>query len=192
MDEVYQAIALIAAAVAVLGALTTVLRLHGERPFSALGVIVAALGALAAVVLYSLTFDVELKQEAISGLVAGGAVAGLVLGFKLPLYVGGGSVVSRMAGWHLALPGLAVAALQIEGVRGSMDGVVFSLAALYAATALAVAACAALLLRRVGLRQARVIAAEETQAQEVALCAACGARLSTGARFCRRCGSAVP
>jgi len=191
VDEVYQAIALIAAAVAVLGALTIVLRLHGERPFSSLSVIVAALSAVIVVVLYSFTFEVELKQEVILALVAGGAVAGLALGFKLPLYVGGGSVVSRMAGWHLALPGLAVAALQIEGVRGSMDGVVFGLAALYAATALAVAACAALLLRRVGLRPARVVGVEAAAAR-VGVCGACGATLSTGARFCRRCGAAAP
>lgn len=191
MDEVYQAIALIAAGLAVLGALVTVLRLHGERPFSAVGVIVAALGAVAVVVLYSFAFEVELKQEAIWGLIAGGAMAGLALGFKLPLYVDGGSVVSRMAGWHLALPGLAVAALQIEGVRGSMDGVVFSLAALYAATAFAVAACAALLLRRVGLRPGAAVGANAVIARP-GVCGACGAELSAGARFCRRCGSAVP
>ena len=50
-----------------------------------------------------------------------------------------------------APPGLAIAAFEIAGVKESADGVVLSLAALYAATAFTVAACVLLLLRRTRL-----------------------------------------
>jgi len=116
MDDVYKVIAIASAAFIVLLGLWTALRLHKERPFSALSVLLAGAGAAISLAIYLLIVDIELKEEATWGLLAGGALAGAFFGSRIPLYHRGDTVVSRAAGWHLALPAAAIAAFQVTGV----------------------------------------------------------------------------
>ena len=196
MDGFCRFVAIAGAAVVAVGALWTVVRLQRERPFSLLGTLIAGAGVALSLVIYVLIIDIHLKKEATWGLLAGGALAGAFIGTQIPLYRRGDSVVSRAAGWHLALPAAAIAAFQVMGVRESADGVILSFAALYAATAFAVAACALLLVRRLaGVPPARLVgpyapAAEARPAtpREGLRCQDCGTVAKIGARFCRACG----
>jgi len=154
VDDFYEVIALGGAGLVVAGALWTVVRLQREQPFSPLGTLIAGASAAISLAIYLLIVDIELKEEATWGLLAGGALAGAFLGSKIPLYRRGDAVVSRAAGWHLALPAAAIAAFQVMGVRESVDGIILSFAALHAATGFAVVASALLLIRRLGIRPA--------------------------------------
>ncbi len=154
MDNVNEGIALVSAAFIVLMGLWTALRLHKERPFSGLSVVLAGAGPVAALVVYILTLDIDLKQEAVWGLLAGGAVAGLLFARPIPVYARGPGVIVRASGWHLLPPMLAMAAIQVTGARESFEGLILALAGLYAATGFAVAAAALLLVRRQGIRPA--------------------------------------
>lgn len=194
MDDFYRVIALVGAAVIVLSALWTLARLQGERPFSWLGTLIAGAGAAASLVVYVLIVDIELKEEATWGLLAGGALAGVLFGTRIPLYRRGDAVLSKAAGWHLALPAAAIAAFQVMGVRESVDGIILSFAALHAATGFAVAACALLLVRRLAARPAAtstegepapvpVPAATEPQ------CPRCASPVRPGWRYCMSCGA---
>jgi len=194
MDDVYKIIAIASAAFIVLMGLWTALRMHGERPFSPLGALIAAAGAAAGLAIYLLIVDIELKKEATWGLLAGGALAGAIFGTRIPLYHRGDTVVSRAAGWHLALPAAAIAAFQVTGVQESVDGTILSFAALHAATGFAVVACALLLVRRLGIRPAAArgesfpVAVPAAEGQR---CPRCGSPLQTGWRHCTGCGAPV-
>ncbi len=154
MDDVYEVIALVSAVFIVLMGHWTALRLHKERPFSMLAVLLAGAGPVAALVIYILTLDVDLKQEAVWGLLAGGAAAGLLFARSIPVYVSGPGVATRASGWHLLPPMLAIAAIQVTGARESFEGLVLALAGLYAATGFAAVAAGLLLVRRQGVRPA--------------------------------------
>jgi hypothetical protein len=196
VDNVYHVIAVAGAVAVTGGALLTIIRLQAERPFSSLRALLTGAGTAGSLAVYVLVLDITLKQAAVGGLVAGGAVLGALAGTKVPLYRRDGAVFSRAAGWHLAPPGLAIAAFQVEGLRGSPDGVILSMAAVYAATAFAVAASVLLLIRRVAQiapaavveRNASVAAPSSTTAG----CPSCGVPLRAGARFCVACGVALP
>lgn len=194
MDDVYKVIAIASAAFIVLGGLWTALRLHKETPFSALSVVLAGAAPVIALLIYRLTLDVELKDEAVGGLLAGGAVAGLLFARSIPVYAGGPAVLVRASGWHLLPPMLAMAAVQVTGVRESFEGIVLALAGLYAATAFTVAGSALLLVRRLGVRPA-VAPAEglpvPVAATEGQRCPRCGSPVRPTWRHCMSCGAPV-
>ena len=194
MDDFYRFVAIAGAALVVVGALWTVVRLQREHPFSSLSTLVAGAGAALSLVIYILIIDFDLKKEATWGLLAGGALAGAFLGAKIPLYRRGDSVLSRAAGWHLALPAAAIAAFQVMGVRESIDGIIFSFAALHAATGFAVAACALLLIRRLAVRPAAAPVGGQPAPGPAArehLCPKCGSPLRPNWRYCMRCGASL-
>jgi hypothetical protein len=190
VDDFYRVIAIAGAGLVVVSALWTLVRLQGERPFSWLGTLIAGAGAAISLVIYLLIVDIELKDEATWGLLAGGALAGALVGTRIPLYRRGDIVLSRWAGWHLALPPAAIAGFQIMGVRESVDGIILSLAALHAATGVAVAACAFLLIRRLGARPAAAPAGgQPVPAAAEGQCAGCGSPIQPNWRYCMRCGA---
>jgi hypothetical protein len=192
VDDFYRAIALGSAAFITLGAVLTVVTLQRERPFSRLSAITSSAGTILTLVLYAYFLDIELKAAASVGFLIGGAALGAAFGARMPLYLREGMVRSRAAGWHLALPAVAIASVQVMGVRESADGIILGFAAVHAATAFAVAACALVLVRSLGLRLAMPVALPESAATLAAApgrCPACGRAPSSAARFCRNCGS---
>jgi len=192
VDDFYRVIALAGAGLIVISALWTVIKLQREHPFSALSTLIAGAGAAASLVIYILIIDFDLKDEAAWGLLAGGALAGALFGARIPLYRRGDAIVSRAAGWHLALPPAAIAAFQVMGVQESVDGIILSFAAIHAATGFAVAACALLLIRRAGLRPAPAPARPQTAPVAVAptgQCPRCGRSVSPNWRHCMACGA---
>jgi len=196
MDDFYRGVAIAGAALVAIGALWTVVRLHRERPFSALGTLMAGAGAALSLAIYRLVIDIDLKEEATWGLLAGGALAGAFLGTKIPLYRRGDRVFSKAAGWHLALPAAAIAAFQVMGVRESVDGIILGFAALHAATAFAVAASALLLVRRLVARPARAPAEGRaapilTAAAPRGQCPRCGSPVRPNWRYCMACGASL-
>lgn len=194
MDDVYKAIAIASAVFIVLGGLWTALRLHKENPFSPLSVLLAGGSPVIALVIYRLTLDVDLKQEAVLGLLAGGAVVGLLFARSIPIYTLGPSVIARASGWHLLPPMLAMTAIQVTGVRESSEGIVLALAGMYAATAFTVVASALLLIRRLGVRPAVAPAEgppEPMPAAEGKRCPRCGSPVQPTWRHCMGCGAPV-
>lgn len=195
MNTLYHVIAVAGVLAVIAGALLGVARLQAERPFSSLSALLAGATTAGSLAVYLLAIDLGLKQAWTMGLLCGGAAFGALVGSRIPLYDRQGVVLCRASGWHLAPPGLAIAAFQIEGLRGSPDGTITSLAAVYAATAFTVAASLVLLLRRGARRQAGVVAEEPVAATEpqvdASVCFACGAPLRPDARFCMSCGAPV-
>jgi hypothetical protein len=194
VDGFYRFVAIAGAALVVMSALWTVVRLQRERPFSSLGTLIAGAGAALSLVILILIVDIDLKEEATWGLLAGGALAGAFLGTKIPLYRRGDRVFSKAAGWHLALPAAAIAAFQVMGVRQSVDGIILSFAALHAATAFAVAASALLLVRRVTVRPTQAPAQGRPAPAAVipaGRCLRCGTPVRPNWRFCMTCGASL-
>jgi hypothetical protein len=192
VDDFYRVIALTGAGLIAVSALWTVARFQREHPFSALSTLIAGAGAAVSLVIYILIIDFDLKDEAAWGLLAGGALAGALVGARIPLYRRGDAIVSRAAGWHLALPAGAIAAFQVTGVQESTDGIILSFAALHAATGFAVAAGALLLIRRLGLRPAPARARPQTApavAAPMGQCPRCSSPLKPNWRFCMACGA---
>jgi hypothetical protein len=192
VDDFYRVIALTGAGLIALSALWTVASLQKEHAFSGLSTLMAGAGAAASLVIYILIIDFDLKDEAAWGLLAGGALAGALFGARIPLFRRGDAILSRAAGWHLALPAAAIAAFQVTGVQESTDGIILSFAALHAATGFAVAACALLLIRGLGLRPAPARARPQTAAAPAApmgQCPRCGSPLKPNWRFCMACGA---
>jgi len=191
MQGFFQAIAVVSAVLLILSGLWTAFRLHGQRPFSAVAVALGALSPGVSLAMYWLLLDVNLKPGAVWGLLAGGAAVGLFTGRAIPLYARGPLVLARASGWHLLPPSAAIAAMQITGVKGSFDAVVLALAGMYAATGFTLGACAALLVRRMGVRRAPVPADASAPVFRAAgrFCARCGAAVpASPARFCLKCG----
>ncbi len=121
VDSFYRGVAIAGAIVVVASVLLTIVRLQGERPFSSLNALLAGVAAAVSLAVYILMLDIALKDAAVVGLLIGGGVLGALVGLKIPLYSRDGIVFSKAAGWHLAPPGLAVAAFQIS--RGPrLDG----------------------------------------------------------------------
>jgi len=190
MQGFFQAIAIASAVLLVLSGLWTAFRLHGQRPFSGLAVALGVLSPGVSLAMYWLLLDVNLKPGALWGLLAGGAVVGVLTGRAVPVYARGPLVLARASGWHLLPPSAAIAAMQITGVKGSFDAVVLALAGMYAATGFTFGACAALLVRRASVRRAPVSARASAPATLASgrLCTRCGAVPSDAARFCLKCG----
>jgi hypothetical protein len=185
-------VAIAGAIVVVASVLLTIVRLQGERPFSSLSALLTGAGAAGSLAVYILMLDIALKDAAVVGLLIGGGVLGALVGLKIPLHSRDGIVFSKAAGWHLAPPGLAVAAFQVMGVRESVDGIILSFAALHAATGFSVAACALLLARRLAVRTAALTTGGFAGSVPVARegqCPRCASPVSPDWRYCMRCGA---
>ncbi|MDA8219540.1 MAG: zinc ribbon domain-containing protein [Dehalococcoidales bacterium] len=206
MDSVYGAILVASTALVVVSGLWTAIRLHKEHRFSALAVISSVLGPLLALFIYSRILDAGLKDWASWVLVLVGLALGLFAGARIPLYARG-QVLTRAASWHLLPPTLAIACLQLSGLRAGLDDFVLALAGLYAATGFAVGATAVFLLRRLRVSAPRTLVplgrdgsaslAPPGRATRVtpsapsteARCPRCGSPRKPDWRYCVRCGA---
>ena len=148
--NIYQEIALISAALAVLAGSWDAYRLRHEQRYSLVVMAITAGGPILSLWLYLTLTGLALKQMVSIALFAAGAAAGLYAANRAKLSEVGSSGQIRMVGasW-LPLPAaLAVGALQVSGAVGMLAGQVFSLAALEAAVAFGVSSAAVLAYRR--------------------------------------------
>ncbi|MHB1416849.1 MAG: hypothetical protein ACYC1C_16505 [Chloroflexota bacterium] len=207
MDSVYGAVLVASTALVVVSGLLTAIRLHKEHRFSALAVVASVLGPLLALFIYSRTLDAGLKDWAAWVLVLAGLALGLLAGARIPLYARG-QILTRAAGWHLLPPTLAIACLQLSGLRAGLDGFVLALAGLYVATGFAVGATAVFLLRRLRVSAPRTPAplgrdgsaslappgqaagaSPSASSTEAGRCPRCGSPRKPDWRYCVRCGA---
>ncbi|MGA2513465.1 MAG: hypothetical protein ABSG37_07585 [Candidatus Limnocylindrales bacterium] len=159
--NIYQAIALVSAALAVAAGSWDAYRLRHEQRYSRPVMVITAGGPILSLWLYLTVTGLSLKQPVSIALFAVGAIAGAFVANRAKLSEVGSSGQVRIVGasW-LALPAaLAVAALQGSGALGSLAGQVLSLAALEAAVAFGVASAGMLVYRRstVGPSAPRVV-----------------------------------
>ena len=148
--NIYQGIALVSAALAVLAGAWDAYRLRHEQRYSLVVMAITAGGPILSLWLYLTITGLALKQIVSIVLFAAGAAAGLYAANRARLSEVGSSGQIRMVGasW-LPLPAaLAVAALQVSGAVGMLAGQVFSLAALEAAVAFGVSSAVVLVYRR--------------------------------------------
>jgi hypothetical protein len=148
--NIYQVIALVSAALAVLAGSWDAYRLRHEQRYSLLVMAITAGGPILSLWLYLSITGLSLKQIVSIALFAAGAGAGLYAASRAKLSEVETSGQIRMVGasW-LPLPAaIAVAAVQVSGAVGLLAGQVFSLAALEAAVAFGVSSAAVLAYRR--------------------------------------------
>jgi hypothetical protein len=148
--NMYQAIALVSAALAVLAGSWDAYRLRHEQRYSLVVMAITAGGPILSLWLYLTITGLSLKQVVTIALIAAGAAAGLYAANRAKLSeVGSGGQIRMVGASWLPLPAaLAVAALQVSGAVGMLAGQVFSLAALEAAVAFGVCSAAVLVYRR--------------------------------------------
>ena len=148
--NIYQAIALVSAGMAVLAGSWDAYRLRREQRYSLVVMVITAGGPILSLWLYLTITGLGLKQIASIALFAAGAAAGFYAANRAKLSEVESSGQIRMVGasW-LPLPAaLAVAALQVSGAVGMLAGQVFSLAALEAAVAFGACSAVVLVYRR--------------------------------------------
>ena len=148
--NIYQAIALASAALAVLAGAWDAYRLRHEQRYSVVVMAITACGPILSLWLYLTLTGLSLKQMVSIALLGAGVAAGLYAASRAKLSEVGSSGQIRMVGasW-LPLPAaLAVAALQVSGAAGMLAGQIFSLAALEAAVAFGVSSAVVLVYRR--------------------------------------------
>jgi hypothetical protein len=148
--NIYQAIALVSAALAVIAGSWDAYRLRREQRYSLVVMAITGGGPILSLWLYLTVTALSLKPIVSIALFAAGAAAGAYAAnrAKLSEVEPSGQIRIVGASW-LPLPAaLSVAALQISGAVGSLAGQVFSLAALEAAVAFGVASAVTLAYRR--------------------------------------------
>ena len=148
--NIYQAIALVSAALAVVAGSWDAYRLRQEQRYSVVVMAITAGGPILSLWLYLTITGLALKQVVSIALIAAGAAAGLYAANRAELSEVGSDGQIRMVGasW-LPLPAaIAVAALQVSGAVALLAGQVFSLAALEAAVAFGVSSAVVLAYRR--------------------------------------------
>ena len=148
--NIYQAIALISAALAVLAGSWDAYRLRREQRYSVVVMAITAGGPILSLWLYLTVTGMSLKQVVSLVLFVAGAAAGAYAAnrAKLSEVEAGGHIRMVGASW-LPLPAaLSVAAVQISGAAGLFAGQVLSLAALEAAVAFGVASAVVMVYRR--------------------------------------------
>jgi hypothetical protein len=148
--NIYQAIALISAALAVAAGAWDAYRLRREQRYSVVVMAISAGGPILSLWLYLVVTGLSLKQVVSLALFVGGAAAGAYAAnrAKLSEVEAGGQIRMVGASW-LPLPAaLSVAAVQISGAVGLFAGQILSLAALEAAVAFGVASAVMLVYRR--------------------------------------------
>lgn len=148
--NIYQAIALVSAALAVLAGSWDAYRLRHEQRYSVVVMAITAGGPILSLWLYLTITGLSLKQVVSVALIAVGAAAGLYAANRARLSeVGSGGQIRMVGASWLPLPAaIAVAAVQVSGAVGLLAGQVFSLAALEAAVAFGVASAVILVYRR--------------------------------------------
>lgn len=155
--NVYQAVAIGSAALAVLAGSWDAWRLRRSQRYSTPVMVVTAGGPVLSLWLYILVTNLSLRPYVTALLVAIGAAAGLYAGRRAKLYEAGPGGQVRLVGasW-LPLPAAAcVAALQVSAAAGSLAAEIVSLAALEAAVTFGVASAASLAWRRSQVRRGR-------------------------------------
>lgn len=148
--NIYQAIALVSAGLAVLAGSWDAYRLRHEQRYSALVMVITAGGPVLSLWLYLTVTNLSLKQPVSIGLLAAGAAAGVYFARRAALTETGENSQIRIVGasW-LPLPAaLSVAAIQVSGAASSFTAQVLSLAALEVTVAFGVASAVTLLYRR--------------------------------------------
>lgn len=148
--NIYQAIALVSAALAVLAGSWDAYRLRTEQRYSLPVMAITAGGPILSLWLYLTITSLELKQVVSIVLFVAGGAAGVLAADRAKLSEVGSSGQIRMVGasW-LPLPAaLAVAALQVSVAIGSLAAQVLSLAVLEAAVAFGVVSAVVLMYRR--------------------------------------------
>jgi hypothetical protein len=148
--NVYQAIALVSAGLAVAAGAWDAYRLRHEQRYSVVVMVITAGGPILSLWLYLTITGLALKQTISIVLLAAGVVAGAYAANRAKLSeVGAGGQIRMVGASWLPLPAaLAVAALQVSGAVGMLAGQVFSLAALEAAVAFGVSSAVVLVYRR--------------------------------------------
>lgn len=148
--NIYQAIALVSAALAVLAGSWDAYRLRSEQRYSVLVIAITAGGPILSLWLYLTITSLELKQVVSILLFVAGGAAGVYAANRADISEVGSSGQIRMIGasW-LPLPAaLAVGALQVSVAAGSLAVQVVALAALEAAVAFGVVSAVVLMYRR--------------------------------------------
>jgi hypothetical protein len=148
--NIYQAIALVSAALAVAAGAWDAYRLRREQRYSVVVMAITSGGPILSLWLYLTVTGLSLKQVVSLILFAAGAAAGAYAARRARLseVEAGGQIRMVGASW-LPLPAaLAVAAVQVSGAAGLFAGQILSLAALEAAVAFGVASAAGLVYRR--------------------------------------------
>jgi hypothetical protein len=148
--NIYQAIALVSAALAVVAGSWDAYRLRHEQRYSVVVMAISGGGPIVSLWLYLTVTGLSLKPIASIVLFAVGAAAGVYAANRAKLSEVESSGQIRMVGasW-LPLPAaLSVAALQISGAAGSLADQILSLAALEAAVAFGVVSAVTLIYRR--------------------------------------------
>jgi hypothetical protein len=154
--SLWQTIAIVSAALAVLAGAWDAWRLRRDQRYSTVVTVITAGGPVLSLVLYILVTNLALRPYVTAVLVVIGAAAGVYAGRLAKISTVGPGGQTRLVGasW-LPLPAaLCVAALQVSGAANSLSGQVLSLAALEAAVSFGVASAAALTWRRAALVRA--------------------------------------
>jgi hypothetical protein len=154
--NLYQAIALGSAALAVLAGAWNARRLRLHHLYSATVMLITAGGPALSLWLYLLATNLALKPAVSVGLFALGAVAGIAVSGRVGLSeVGTGEQIRVVGAAWLPLPAaVSVAALQVSGAAASLAFEVLALAALQATVAFGVASAVVLIVRRSNLAAA--------------------------------------
>jgi hypothetical protein len=148
--NIYQAIALISAALAVAAGGWDAYRLRREQRYSIVVMAITAGGPILSLWLYLVVTGLSLKQVVSLILFVAGGAAGLYAANRARLseVEAGGQIRMVGASW-LPLPAaLSVAAVQVSGAAGLFAGQILSLAALEASVAFGVASAVLLVYRR--------------------------------------------
>jgi hypothetical protein len=158
--NVYQAIAIVSAALALAAGGWDALRLRRTQRYSGLGLSIGAIGPILSLVLYLLVTNLALKQLVSIGLVAGGAAVGVWTARRAALSRTDVTGEIRLVGasWLPVPAAGCVAALQVCSAIDSFAGMIISLAALEASVGFGVAAAVTLLYRRSTMDVARPVA----------------------------------
>jgi hypothetical protein len=195
----------------VLGSGVGIRRSRGERPLAPLSLLLGcaglAVGAALAVLLPPITFHDPLPWL----LLGGGAIAGLVGGLLVHVQREPRGTVVRGGAWHFLPAAIALLALQVAGLAGSLDAVVLATAATVTCVAFAVAATSVVVIRGTATRArpgetvtvpapggvppvlapAAPGGARPAAAPVRITCGSCGAPVAPGWRHCVSCGSAL-
>jgi hypothetical protein len=148
--NVYQLIAVVSAALAVLAGAWDASRLRRNHQYSAAGLAISTGGPILSLIVYLLVTNLALKQIVSVGLLALGGAAGVYVARRATLSETDETGRVRMTGasW-LPLPAaLSVGAIQICGAIDSLAGMILALAALEVSVAFGVAAATTLMYRR--------------------------------------------
>jgi hypothetical protein len=155
--NIYQAIALVSAALAVAAGSWDAYRLRHEQRYSLVVMAITAGGPILSLWLYLVVTALSLKLIVSIALIVAGAAGGVYAANRARLSEVGSSGQIRLVGasW-LPLPAaISVAAVQVAGAAGFLAGQIFALAALEAAVAFGVASAVVFAYRRATFGQPR-------------------------------------